>query len=145
MSLMDTRLSLRLDRYRGSSDYYCRRRGEEPTQHLRHAFFLFCKPTDGIQNNKMPPPLLIIHICPAGIDTQGGLSLRPRRHLIGGRWVRFLLLDIYCGKPIVAIPVRADVCGNSVSHRVETIGNEAPIISVCFDKILQELVILRRP
>ena len=93
----------------------------------------------------MSSPLLIVRICPASIDTQSGLSFCPRRHLVGGRWVRLLLLGVYCDKPMVAIPVRADVGGDGVSHGIETVGDKVPIIHVCLYNILQELVILRRP
>ena len=115
------------------------------TQHLRHAILLLHESADSVQNDKMPPPLPIVRMCPVSVDTQSGVSLRPRCHLVGRRWVRFLWLRVHCKMPIVAIPVGTDVGGDDVSHRVETISDKVPIIAVRIEKILQELVILRRP
>lgn len=145
MSLVNACLPLRLGRYRGSSDYDHRGCREKPTQHLRHAVLLLRKPADSVQDNKMSSPLLMVCICPAGVETQSGLSLRPRRHLIGRRQIRFLWLGIHRNKPIVAIPIRTDVSGDYVSQRVETISDKVPIVAVRLDKVLQELVVLWRP
>ena len=91
----------------------------------------------------MSSPLLVLRIRPVSIDPQSGLPLRPRRHLVG-RLVRFRL-RICENEPIVTIPVRADVGGDGVSHGVETIGDKEPVIAVCLDEVLQELIILWCP
>ena len=91
----------------------------------------------------MSPSLLVLCICPTGIDSQSGLPLRPCCHLVG-RLVRFLL-GIRGNEPIVTIPVRANVGGDGVSDGVETIGDKGPIIPVRLDEVLQELVIVWCP
>ena len=91
----------------------------------------------------MSSPLLVLRVCPASIDPQSRMSLRPRRHLVGG--LVWFLLGIRSGKPMVTIPVRADVGGDGVSHGVETIGDKVPIIAVRLDEVLQELIVLWCP
>lgn len=93
----------------------------------------------------MPPPLLIVYVCPAGVNPQSDMPFRPRRHLIGRRRLGFLWLGICCDMAIVAIPVRADVGGGDVSYGVEAISDKMPVTSVHLDEVLQKLVVLRRP
>jgi len=142
---MDTRLSFRLGRYGRSLDNDHQRRREKPTQHLRHAVLLLRQPANGVQNNKVTSPLLIVRICPSSIDTQGCMPLRPRRHLVGRRLVRFLRFGIHSSESVITIPVRADVGGHNVSRGVETIGDKVPIATIRLDKVLQELVVLWCP
>lgn len=93
----------------------------------------------------MSPPFPIVCVRPAGIQTQIELPLHPRRHLVGRGWVWFLWLGIRSNKPVVAIPVRASVRRDGVSHGVETISNKVPIIAIRLDEVFQELVVLWGP
>lgn len=108
-------------------------------------FLLLRKPPDRVKNDKMSPLFLIVRVQPASVETQTELPLRSRRHLVGGRRVRFLLLGIHGSKPVVAVPVRANIGGDDVSQRVETIGEKVPITAICPKEILQELIVLWRP
>lgn len=141
---MNASLSLRLGHYECSLEYDHRGNKERPTQHLRHAILLLRKASNSVQNNKVSSPLPIFRIHPTGIDTQSGLPLRPRRHLIG-RWFWFLLLGIHSGESIITIPVRTDVGRDNASRGVETTSDEDPIVAISLNKALQELVVLRRP
>lgn len=78
----------------------------------------------------MPPPFLILRIQPAGIETQIELPLHPCRHLTGRRLVRFLWLGIHSSKPVVTIPVRANVGRDDVSRRVNAVSDQVPIAAV---------------
>jgi hypothetical protein len=55
------------------------------------------------------------------------------------------LLGVHGNKPVVAIPVRANVSGDDMSESVETIGDKGPITAIRPEKVLQELIVMCCP